>query len=386
VRARLTVAAVLCTALVVSTAAPSMADTVNDKRREAQRVANQLEQLEERGNVLAEAYNEAVFDLEEAKASVSEAERQVATLDGELGGLKANLASFALRSYVYAGQSSGLASLLSGESIVDESAQRQGYAAIALGSNLDVSDDVAAKLQDSQRARDVLQYRKTKAEQLTKKVAATREQVEQATEETEQLLVRVQGELAQAVREEQERRAAAAAAAARAALARAEAEARAAAEAAAARAAAARPTPARGTRGVRSTRAAEIVAAPVGPVGGPARHPGADVVVRAALSQLGVPYRFAQARPGRGMDCSGLTMWAWSTVGVGMPHLARRQVAMFPRVRLADIAPGDLVWYPGHIVMYVGNGMVIQAPRTGDVVKLTPLRTGRRNLVIARPR
>jgi cell wall-associated NlpC family hydrolase len=68
-----------------------------------------------------------------------------------------------------------------------------------------------------------------------------------------------------------------------------------------------------------------------------------------------------------------------------MPHLARKQVALFPKVRLADIQPGDLVWYPGHIQMYVGNGKVIHAPSPGTVVKLAPLRTNRSGLVIARP-
>jgi peptidoglycan DL-endopeptidase CwlO len=114
-------------------------------------------------------------------------------------------------------------------------------------------------------------------------------------------------------------------------------------------------------------------------------HPGAGAVVRAAMSQLGVRYVFATSRPGVSFDCSGLTMWAWGTVGIRMPHHAQRQVNLFPKVRLADIQPGDLVKTPGHLSMYVGNGMVIHAPRTGDVVKLSPLRPNRIT-AIARPR
>lgn len=97
------------------------------------------------------------------------------------------------------------------------------------------------------------------------------------------------------------------------------------------------------------------------------------------MSQLGVPYVFAAASPGKAFDCSGLTMWAWGTVGVTLPHFAATQYTSSPHVSQADARPGDLVFYDspiGHVGIYVGNDQYIEAPHTGDVVKVAPVRWG----------
>ena len=109
--------------------------------------------------------------------------------------------------------------------------------------------------------------------------------------------------------------------------------------------------------------------------------------MRAALSQLGVPYRFAAASPGQAFDCSGLTMWAWAQAGVSLPHFAASQYGMLPHVPLDQLQPGDLVFFYSdlhHVGLYIGNGMMVQAPRTGDVVKVSPL-AGRNLVGAARP-
>ena len=62
-------------------------------------------------------------------------------------------------------------------------------------------------------------------------------------------------------------------------------------------------------------------------------------------------------------------MMAWAQAGVYMPHNSEAQLAAFPRVSMSNLQPGDLVWNPGHIGIYVGNGSVIHAPHTGDVVR-----------------
>jgi cell wall-associated NlpC family hydrolase len=114
---------------------------------------------------------------------------------------------------------------------------------------------------------------------------------------------------------------------------------------------------------------------------------GAATAVRAALGQLGVPYRFAAASPGQAFDCSGLTMWAWAQAGVSLPHFAASQYAMLPHVPLSDLQPGDLVFFYRdlhHVGIYIGNGNFVQAPRTGDVVKISPL-AGRDLVGAARP-
>jgi len=99
----------------------------------------------------------------------------------------------------------------------------------------------------------------------------------------------------------------------------------------------------------------------------------AGIAVSAAYSQLGVPYKFAAESPGVAFDCSGLTKWAWGRAGVSLPHQSGQQYGSTPHVPKDQAQPGDLIFYYapiGHVGIYVGGGMMIHAPHTGDVVKL----------------
>jgi peptidoglycan DL-endopeptidase CwlO len=102
--------------------------------------------------------------------------------------------------------------------------------------------------------------------------------------------------------------------------------------------------------------------------------------VAAAETQLGVPYVWGAESPGVGFDCSGLTAWAWGQAGVGLPHYSGAQMADSAPVPVSDLEAGDLLFYgPGgsdHVAMYVGGGEMIEAPETGEVVHITPLRLG----------
>ncbi len=100
--------------------------------------------------------------------------------------------------------------------------------------------------------------------------------------------------------------------------------------------------------------------------------------VRAALSQLGVPYIYADADPGQGFDCSGLTMWSYAQEGVSLDHFSGAQ-DVGERVSQANLAPGDLVVWDGHVAMYIGDGKIIEAPQPGDVVHIRPLSTHNEN-------
>jgi cell wall-associated NlpC family hydrolase len=92
-------------------------------------------------------------------------------------------------------------------------------------------------------------------------------------------------------------------------------------------------------------------------------------VLLSALAQVGVPYRRNTSSPGVSFDCSGFTMYAWSQVGVGLAHQDRAQINASAARTWDTALSGDLVEYPGHVMMYVGAGhAIVHAPNTGSVV------------------
>jgi len=93
--------------------------------------------------------------------------------------------------------------------------------------------------------------------------------------------------------------------------------------------------------------------------------------VRHALTQLGVPYEWGGTAPGVGLDCSGLTQWAYHEAGLDIPRLAQEQ-DIGAAVDAGSLRPGDLAVWDGHVAMIVGNGTMIEA---GDPVQLSPIRT-----------
>ena len=100
-------------------------------------------------------------------------------------------------------------------------------------------------------------------------------------------------------------------------------------------------------------------------------------VVRAAMRWLGVPYVFGGASPS-GFDCSGLVTYVYRQFGVELPHAATLQANLGDPVPLDRLQPADLVFFGGptrfhHVGIYVGGGLFIEAPHTGDVVKVSVL-------------
>ncbi len=107
----------------------------------------------------------------------------------------------------------------------------------------------------------------------------------------------------------------------------------------------------------------------------PPRHAARSEVVAIAKQYLGAPYVWGADGP-NSFDCSGLTMFVYRQVGVSLPHSSRAQINCGERVSRSDLQPGDLVFFGSpihHVGIYVGGGMYIHAPHTGDVVKISPL-------------
>ena len=113
--------------------------------------------------------------------------------------------------------------------------------------------------------------------------------------------------------------------------------------------------------------------APAAPVVAPTA--ASQVAVDTALAQLGDPYVWGGAGPDV-FDCSGLTMYAYAAAGVSLPHSSNMQSTMGTAVASTDLQPGDLVFFyspVSHVAMYIGNGQIVTAPSSGDVVKITEL-------------
>jgi cell wall-associated NlpC family hydrolase len=99
-----------------------------------------------------------------------------------------------------------------------------------------------------------------------------------------------------------------------------------------------------------------------------------------AFSKLGDRYVYGATGPST-FDCSGLTLRSWEAAGVSIPRTSQAQYSFTSgsRISFNNLKPGDLVFfYPTihHVGMYVGNGMMIQAPQTGDVVKISDITKG----------
>jgi cell wall-associated NlpC family hydrolase len=153
-------------------------------------------------------------------------------------------------------------------------------------------------------------------------------------------------------------------------------------------------------------RAAQVIPRPAPPAAPPAGPPApagnsehagagngsaAQTAIDAALAQQGLPYAWGGGGsrgpgPGQdpdegviGFDCSGLTQYAYARAGISIPRNSRAQYASLPKVGSDELQPGDLVFWgtpatPGgitHVALYLGNGSVVQAPQSGDVIKVS---------------
>ncbi|MDP5181162.1 C40 family peptidase [Blastococcus sp. BMG 814] len=127
--------------------------------------------------------------------------------------------------------------------------------------------------------------------------------------------------------------------------------------------------PQRASRGDREAPAP----APAAPV--VADSAAAQKAVDAAMAQRGKPYVWAASGPGA-FDCSGLTSYAYRAAGISLPRASRNQAGAGRAVSRAELRPGDLVFFYSpisHVGIYIGNGQMVHAPTSGDVVKVASI-------------
>ena len=382
---------------------PVAADPIDNQRQRVQELTDELEQLEETSDILAEDYVTALDEQRRLEAEVAAAAQQVAEREAQVNALRGDLAEVAVQAFMGAG-TNGLGPVFNDSSAYTEDLQRDQLARVALSAGDATTDELDEAVADLNEQRGVLEDREDEAAA----AAAEVEQAQQATEakktEYQQARSDAESELGRLIQEEEERRAResyermqreAEEAAARAAEAQRQAEADAQREAEAASVAVAAPPSDDGgssnqDNGSESGGGGGNGGGSGGGGGGassassapniPPASSRAETAVNAALTQLGVPYQFAQSSPGEAFDCSGLTAWAWAQAGVSLPHQSRAQAASVPNVPPSAAQPGDLIFYYSpisHVGIYIGNGQLVHAPNSGDVVKIGNVNWGK---------
>ncbi|MHB8792350.1 MAG: C40 family peptidase [Thermoleophilia bacterium] len=113
---------------------------------------------------------------------------------------------------------------------------------------------------------------------------------------------------------------------------------------------------------------------------GPANPSTSGGAVGIAMQYLGVPYVWGGADPS-GFDCSGLVMYVYAQLGIGLPHGATAQYAAGTPIDYSELQPGDLVFFGGggymsHVGIYIGGGSMIHAPFEGTVVQVGSVSSG----------
>ncbi|MDO5629449.1 MAG: transglycosylase SLT domain-containing protein [Mobilicoccus sp.] len=131
---------------------------------------------------------------------------------------------------------------------------------------------------------------------------------------------------------------------------------------------------ARSTRAAAASSSSSTSSTPATSSGG---LQNADAVLETARKYLGVPYLWGGTDPRRGLDCSGFLQLVFKQHGIDLPRVARDQARQGTKVNsLAEAKPGDIVAFNSpvsHIGIYVGDGKMIHAPRTGKNVSITPV-------------
>jgi len=356
-RARRLAAPLVCSlsVAVAVTMLPTAAHA--DPSRSIAEVQAQVEALEHKAEIANEAYLDARGKADEAERRLAGLNDQIAAREAELAKLKASVGGIAATAYRGGGLDNTMqllladdpARFLSQASALDGVARHQGEVLRRVGvAKQQLSNDkiAAAAQQESLAA-------------LEQQMAANKKAVDGSLAETERVLNTLKEEERKRLEAERKRQAEIAAQKAREASARIAAQRAAAAEAARAAAAA------------RSSRdqARPVAAAPSAGSGRAAQ------AVSFAMAQVGKRYVYG-ATGLASYDCSGLTMRAWGSAGVGLPHSSRAQYGSGTRVARADLQPGDLVFYYSpisHVGIYVGGGMIVHAANPSSGVRMAPV-------------
>jgi cell wall-associated NlpC family hydrolase len=342
----LAVASVL-SVIVAPAAGAAPADVLAAKREQARALERQIAENGRRISVLAEDYDESVLRVNELTVALHDAQARLDRARARAAHVRGLVRDRAAVLYRRAGMSAPLQEFDAAN--VREVGTRSKYAEAAAALDNTLLDQLGVARELLTEREDELDAQHTAALAEQERLDDARAEIEAAQSDHEALLDQVRGDIARLVREEQARREREAEAAARRQL--------------LARLAA---------RRAADDGAGRTFSPGLAPPNVPAPSPEAQIAVDTAKAQLGKPYEYAADGPDT-FDCSGLTKFAWAAAGVSLPHSSRAQYASLPHVDIDQLAPGDLVFYGSpihHVGIYVGRGRYVNAPQTGDVVKV----------------
>ena len=355
---------------MVTIATPASADQIADAQAQAAAVTAKLNAAEAQIASLTGQVNQADYKLAQLQSKIAASQAQMARDQHVVTGDESQLRAQALADYTSSGTANTATQIFTAN--VNTSGIRSEYSSIATGNVTSTIDHLHTAQSELAATQSSLEQQKSQAQSTRDSLQSAQSQASSLAAQDQTTLDSVNANIQQLVAQQQAAAAAAAKAAAQAAFNQkvASEQAAQAAQAAAQRSSAgASSNPSPGGPSVTIT-----VEAPPPPL-----LPGAAGAVEAAEREIGVPYVWGGTTPA-GFDCSGLVMWAYAQVGISLPHYSGAQYADTTHIPMADIEPGDLLFYgPGgdeHVAMYVGGGSMIEAPYTGASVWITGVRLG----------
>jgi cell wall-associated NlpC family hydrolase len=322
----------LAAVLLLVTGATGVADPVQDKKNELERIKNEAQRIDAQLEVVTEQYNMTNLRVQQTRAYIAEKESEMAALNSALEQRK-DILGQRLRELYKAGNADVL-EVLTECNTVDDLYTNLDRAQRISGNDVTIITSVIGAREEVETARSELENQKAELDATMNELATQKSQIEGDLQRRKELVAGVEAEVNNLIAQEE----------------------------------ANRPPPNPGRPPV----------APRPRVPPPPAPPYAPAVVQVAYQQLGKPYQYAGAGPNV-FDCSGLVMYCYAQVGISLPHSSYMQAQCGVPVSYEELQPGDLVFFHGngHVGMYIGNGQYIHAPHTGDVVRIADL--GRRS-------
>lgn len=373
-RGRLAAVLAAASLVLVGAAVPAYADPgLGGAKARAALLRRQVDALELKAAVAVEDYNEVSEELAQLAFARLQAQKEVDRATQAQHVDRDALETRIRALYMSGGTMSLYASVLDAPDLHDAFGRLANVSAVLREDGLTV-DSAAAAVAQAQEAADKLREITIAQAAVEKKVAAAADRVRTTLAKQRALLAAADAEV---VRLAEEARIAAEARAAAAFAAR----------VAAAEAARAAQAGAAGAAGAVGDSRTHVSGAALAALRNDSTTPPNAVVAKAiaaAKTRLGSPYVWGATGP-ETFDCSGLTGWAYRQAGLNLPRTSRQQWFAGSHPSVADLLPGDLLfWGPNrsnpqsihHVAMYIGGGMMIAAPRSGTVVRIQPVYQG----------